>query len=207
MIFQTILKIFSMTILLSLGLEPLYGLGQIVNRGLFEIDGFAYTQRDMLVYKLAEHGLFSVDLPYRVPNDTGEWLAELDRYVTFMRVDRLIQSDTQRYSMFLPNEDMTAKGVELIYKAIAQNPSLSMQNEKFSIEKPELEEATLIVLRVQRFLKSKILGPTESNGFVSVDTSASWFANILSSQRFRFYDNARKYVTIGSKEQLSGSLK
>lgn len=166
---------------------------EILNRNLLEVNYVSYSQRNFELYILAKEALFlRKDIS---PNlvSAGNWKNLLESYKNEMLIDGLFSREEHRLITFLPNGDMVDEAYRIFKKSLSRSKVLKNKYSQFKGSEEELKTQLIVLLKVQNYLKSKVIKNKRNNPFYSIDTNAPWFVELSKNSQYRFFDDASNY--------------
>ncbi len=187
------LRSFVILFFLSLAVQSTEAMANLVNRNLLDVDKAIYTHRDFIIWSLATEALFFREhIDPQLPHSKN-WDQLKNIYLSEMIINHHIDSDSDRYSSFIPNGSMVAEAYRIVKRNIDRNQKLKNIVTAQRIAVREIKLQLAIVLKVQRFLKNKSFSDSQKTWKYKVEKNALWFERLMGSTPYRFFDGANNY--------------
>lgn len=176
-----------------LSLQPV-AFGVLADRLVVEVDGVAYTQRQVELYTTLKSVLRATDENQLTMAAKDNWAQIVEEFAR----DMMLEHEAQRLGSFQPNRKVVTEAEKIINDKKGKNTAFAQFLERMDATSLSLRRALASVVRVHSFLLSKeSFSNSKKKNKVSKNwANEEWFKRLEERSSYRYYANSASYEPI-----------
>jgi hypothetical protein len=166
----------------------------LADRLVVEVDGTAYTQRQVELYTTLKSVLRQSDESQVTIMDEKNWSEGVEEFAR----DMMLEHEAQRLGSFQPSRKVVLEAEKMIVSTRQKNLAFGTFLERMDASSLSLRRTLASVVRVHSFILSKeSFANSKKKTKVSKDwQNEEWFKRLEERSSYRYYANGAKYEVI-----------
>ncbi len=168
----------------------------LLDRLIVEINGKAYSQKQMEIYELLRTIAMGEAAANGLPA-ANRWNAQLESFKNDMVVYTLLENDQQKLESYAPDPKRVLEAEHVLVTKQASDKELDQFIRQRQLSEADISRILTQIYRIEGFVKSRAQlsasKTTDEAAFAQLDPNADWFLALARTTAYRYYNKAKEY--------------